>query len=340
VVSSVDRLVEKLKSQGVQIQKASDLKPQLGFIPSGSIYLDKAMGTRGYPFPKFLHLYGDESSGKSMLCNIAAGFVTRAGRGVIYYDGENNYSHSELEDWRRGFGIKLEHVVDLGGCQDAEVVLDTIVQLLKKEPDYFKMVVIDSVGSLTSTKTVAKDIADGHIDDGPRILSRFCKILNIANKGAAIFLISHMGANIGSINPEPIAKGGRAIRHWASLRLKISGGPISESKTEFGKYQKRNLNVTVSKNKISNPGGVAKGLVFDFNTQTFDTLEELIYLGKISGHIVTKGSYYSVPGTTINVHGEVRFKETLAQNTELCFDLFKKIVGYEYNDYFNLSFVE
>src|SRR5690606_11366076 len=103
-----------MQSKGIDIRLASQIQEQLGFVPSGSIYLDKIMGTRGYPYPKFVHVYGEPSTGKSLLALMSMAYITRAGGYVVYCDLENNYNSVELNAWRERFGIDLSKVIDIG----------------------------------------------------------------------------------------------------------------------------------------------------------------------------------------------------------------------------------
>lgn len=334
MAKDVHKTLAKLKEQGIEINLGTDKLPRLNFIPSGSLLLDAEMGTQGFPCPKFIHIYGEASSGKSALALSSAGYVTRSGFGVILIDAENNFDCEELAVWRKNFGIVDEHLIQISGKQDAQKILDTTSKLLEQHPDYFRLVIIDSLSALTSFQTQDKEMKDGHIDDNPRIATRFLRVLNSRNKSVAVLLIAHTMTNIGSLSPKPEVKGGRAPKFFSVLRLNVSGKPITESRNAQGFYEQHLINVVVEKNKIATPGGAARNLVFKMNEGCFDIEDELITLAIKRGVITMNGT------TWLNVGGEKftrkTLKELLLTSKEHAEWLFFSTVGCTLEEYFTV----
>lgn len=314
----------------------SDTKPAMSFIPSGSILLDSVMGSNGWPSRKIIQLYGAKSSGKSLLCTLAAKYVTNAGKKVIWCDIENSYNEQESNQWRIKNGIDLDNVIDIGGTQDAEDILQAVLTLLEDHGDEIALVIIDSIGALTSTKINEKKMEKGYIDDNPKMVALFCRKINRTNRTACVMMVSHIGANIGSLSPKPIAKGGNAIQHFTAMRVEVRGRAFASEVTEHGVCDRHRMSVHFEKSKLGLPGGTAKDLEFDLENGGFDTTGEIIRLADGVCY-ERKGSYYCINDTDHKFQGEANFKNFLNENPEFFEWMFESVTGKKMGEYFNVD---
>lgn len=328
----IKKEIEKLKGKGINIHVASEMQAQRKYIPSGSLRIDQAIGSPGYPIPKFIQLFGPESSGKSTLALVAASNVTSKQKLVIMNDTENNYDTQQTSAWRQKLGVDLNYVIDIPGNQDAEEILDANIALLKKYPDEIKLIILDSIGGLATTKLQKKDLQDGHIDDVPKLMSRFCRLINSCNKGAAVIAISMISANIGGMSHEPVPLGGNAIKHWDTLLLHITHSKsINEDRDGISTTVKKEMNIKVKKNKQAFPGRRVTDLVFDLEHGCFDTIDELLTVAHQQGIMQRKGAYL--------VMGEYSYyrqqwHELLSTSTEWFNYMFHLVMGKAVEEYY------
>ena len=63
-------ILDSLKKQGMNTLIVGDNQPEVPRLPSGSIGLDRILGG-GYPMGRMTELYGDPSSGKSLMAYLA-----------------------------------------------------------------------------------------------------------------------------------------------------------------------------------------------------------------------------------------------------------------------------
>lgn len=332
---SIQSYIDSQTKRGVFIFNANAVTNKRKTLPSGSLLLDRAIGTRGYPVPKLVQIYGEPSSGKSTLTYLAEAMVTSQGFYALRCDTENDLNCLEQQERRRKFGVNLERCIDIPGNQSAEVIMDTALELLEKYPNEIRVVTVDSISALTSTMRSEKKLEKGHIDDTPRLVANFCKKLNAINQNAVVFMISHTSANIGSMSPKPIAKGGKAVQFYAALRLWVKGSPVVETKEDNGFYRQHQMDIVVEKNKHALPGGRANNLIFDNYHNVFDTLDELITLGKEKNIITVGGSWYEYNGT--RAHGRNAMREQIGSNADLVYKLFEEVTGVSYDNYYRID---
>lgn len=294
-MKKLDKLLSDLQAKGLPVSLASQMKPTLDCIPSGSVLLDHATGIGGYPKGKIVELFGEPSSGKTLLLYAAEAFVTQQGQYVIHCDTEGNNTHAELSQWRDVFGIDRERVIDIGP-QCAEDVINALMDFTKTLGEDLGLIGIDSASALTSDKMLEKRAGEGYIPDNPRLVNALCSKLNVVNRHAAVIIINHIMANIGSLSPRPIAKGGNGIKHYAVMRIEVNGKAIVDTTDPFGFAKQHELNMKVVKNKCAPPGGRALRVMFDFDRGSIDTADEMITLAVEKGVIQHQGGgFYVMP---------------------------------------------
>src|SRR5690242_21457414 len=82
--------IEKQLGKGSIMRMGTESpKERIGFISTGAINLDAAIGIGGVPRGRITEIYGPESSGKTTLCLHLAANVQKAGGVAAYVDAEH-----------------------------------------------------------------------------------------------------------------------------------------------------------------------------------------------------------------------------------------------------------
>jgi recombination protein RecA len=124
--------------------KTPDREPiqKLPPIPSGSLRLDIALGEGGIPCGQFVEISGDESSGKTTLCQHIIAEAQRMGRLCAWIDADHTFNPG----YARRCGVELEELY-IAGPAHAEQALDILEVLGGRTAG--SVVVLDSVDALT-----------------------------------------------------------------------------------------------------------------------------------------------------------------------------------------------
>lgn len=218
--------------------------------------LDAATGLGGLPFGKLIQVFGPESVGKTTLSKFVGGQMQRQGIGVGFLDAEQ----SGDAKWDASLGLDLEKAI--GGQPDAieDVFLwlaEGIRLAVKVKTDTFFF--WDSLAAtLLRAENKRKLEQLGPPGERARYLSQKLKPLVklIASEGANIglLIVNQVRENIGNTWEPWIAPGGRALRHYTHLSLKMSRiGRVEQNRVPVGI---RSV-IRVAKSKLSPPYGEA-----------------------------------------------------------------------------------
>jgi len=278
-----------VKEQGVQ-----DRGPIPYVIPTGSMLLDNALGTKGYPGGRIIEIYGPEMSGKTTLCLHACVNAQKMGLPFGIVDMETALDLKYF----KSLGIQGEPNVDWLALspetgEDAFSIIGAWIT------GGVKLIIVDSVAAMTPRAELDGDMGEAFMGLQARMMGQgLRKVSNLANKaGATIIFINQVRMKIGVVfgNPETTT-GGNALKFYASIRLDIRqvGDPFLDDKgDQIGKASK----VTVKKNKLSAPMKVAmipiiwgRGVAREM--ELFDIL-------LIEGLIEKKSSFYKYKEHTL-----------------------------------------
>lgn len=257
-------ILSKLKKQGLSVVVSNEKETIIERIPSGSIGLDRILGG-GYPRGRITEIYGEPSSGKSIMAYLAISEVQKRGGVAALVDVENSYTR----DWGIHLGIDPDKLIVVGATDDeglpapksGETFLENIVKLIETDVD---LIVLDSISTLTPQVQIEKGLDEGSaIADQARMLSSgLRKINNVlsAHNQTALIVLNQVRSNPGVMfgNPNK-STGGKALEFYDSVKLSVfrrSGAEYTYYKDEKNKDEGivgQRLKVTTEKNKLYRP---------------------------------------------------------------------------------------
>jgi recombination protein RecA len=97
-------------------------------IPSGSLAIDLALHTTGYPRGRIIEVYGPEASGKTLLTLTAIARVQAEGGVAAFIDAEYAFDPK----WAKKIGVKVEDLVlaQPSNGEEALEIASTLLPLL------------------------------------------------------------------------------------------------------------------------------------------------------------------------------------------------------------------
>lgn len=310
-----DRIIENTLSQIERqygkgaIMKLGQYDPSqdIGFIPTGSMELDIALGIGGIPRGRVTEIFGPEASGKTTLALHIIANAQKEGGTVAFIDAE----HALDPIYARNLGVNTEELL-LSQPDNGEQALDICEILLKSGA--LDAIVIDSVAALVPKAELEGEMEDVHVGLQARLMSKALrKITGVVNKTkTAVIFINQLREKIGVMfgNPE-VTPGGRALKYYASVRLDIRKiDNLKEGTVAVGSRTR----VRVVKNKVAPP---FKSAEFDIMYGKGISKEgSIIDVATDQGILIKSGSWYSYNNDRIG-QGRENAKVFLMQNPDI-----------------------
>ena len=324
---------ERLKKICADINKSAEREDAITYVgsgdalaierfPSGCAELDKALGG-GWPRGRFIELMGPESGGKTTLClhGIAEFQKYLPDEDVALVDTE----HSFDEVYARAIGVNtdlmLVHQPDSG-----EQALNVVRSLVLHKVG---LIIVDSVAALVPQAELDGEIGDVHVAQQARLMSQAMRMLcaEAASRNVTIFWTNQMRDKIGVMFGEKTTTpGGRALRHYASIRVSIAAIAKMKDGEEIVGSKVR---ADVKKNKVAAPFKKAEFYI-SFGTG-IDQVAAVCDAAVASGVVKKKKNQIYLPSADNPKEGEILgngrldFIEAVKKNKEL-FDKLAELV--------------
>lgn len=240
------RQIEKQFGKGSIMKLGESTHMQVETIPSGSLALDIALGTGGFPRGRIIEIYGPESSGKTTVAQHAIAQVQKAGGTAAFIDAE----HALDPLYASKLGINIDELL-LSQPDTGEQALEIAEALVRSGA--VDIIVIDSVAALVPKAEIEGEMGDSHVGLQARLMSQALRKLSGAinkSKTIAIF-INQLREKVGVMfgNPET-TPGGRALKFYSSVRLDIRR---VESIKQGNDIVGNRTRIKVVKNKVAPP---------------------------------------------------------------------------------------
>ncbi len=237
--------MEKTFGKGSIMRLGEKSHMKVATTPTGSLSLDLALGG-GLPKGRLIEIFGAEGGGKTTLTLHCIAEAQKKGGICAFIDAE----HSLDPSYAAKVGVDIDNLL-ISQPDNGEQALEMADTLIRSGA--IDLVVIDSVAALVPRAEVEGEMGDQTVGLMARMMSQGCrKLASTAGKtGTTIIFINQIREKVGVIYGSPeTTPGGRALKFFASVRLRVSRGEAIKNGTEqIGNRTK----VSIPKNKIAPP---------------------------------------------------------------------------------------
>lgn len=331
-IPTLREIQRKFPSQYIAGEVDESKRP---WLPTRFLAFNKVTGG-GCPFGKIIELFGEESSGKSLMAYDFAYCCQYLGGMVLWVDAEQSFTN----DWATKNGLDLDKIVVFRSTS-IEAISDWVAnmalywrsQLTHNEPI---LLVLDSVSALDTDINLNSEMLNASADMGNRAkaIYKYFRIRNemLYSLGITQVYINQLRKNLkaGMFENPDTTPGGKALAFYASIRIGLYGGKQITKKVK-GKERKigRVTSIRTIKNKVATPGPTLKGSPLYNNAKYVDSIgfDRLHFLDEIliEEEIIekTKSGTYSYKGKTL-CRGAEKFAELLRDDDDLRRKLIRK----------------
>jgi recombination protein RecA len=308
--------IEKNFGKGAIMKMGDQAISEVPCISSGSLGVDLALGTGGFPKGRVIEIYGPESSGKTTLAIHAIAEAQKAGGIAAFIDAEHAFDRFYAEK----LGVDIENLL-ISQPDNGEQALEITDHLIRSGA--IDIIIIDSVAALTPKSEIEGEMGDSKMGLQARLMSQALRKLtsNINKTNTCCIFINQLREKIGVMfgNPETTT-GGNALKFYASVRIDIRRiGQIKDGDEVTGNRTR----VKIVKNKMAPPFKKAE---FDIvYGEGISKIGEIIDLGVEYNIIKKAGSWFSYGETKLG-QGKESVKNIIADNPEMALELETKII--------------
>lgn len=300
LAKEMPNLIKKYGSQIVT--KVVDIEPQ-DIIPTGSLFLNRALGIGGLVKGRVYELFGMESSGKSTLSLHIIAECQKRGGLAAYVDVE----HALDPTYATSIGVDLDNLF-FSQPDSAENALNLCYDLICQ--GVFDIVILDSIAAMVPQKELEGEIGESSMGVIARLMSQTMRkiVPAAATFNCAFLALNQMRNKIGITYGSPLTvPGGEAMKFASSVRMQISYSP---NKLTDGSYESNDVKVRILKNKLAPPFQTAEFCIR--YGEGIDKVKEIID-DAINKDIVIKSGAWIKYGDT-SIQGVDKFRTFLLEN--------------------------
>ncbi len=309
------KTIEKQFGKGAVMRLGEAAHVNVDVIPSGSIFLDEALGVGGYPKGRIVEIFGPESSGKTTLALEAIAQAQKKGGRAAFIDAE----HAIDPEYAAKLGVDIDELI-LSQPDSGEQALE-IAEMLAAS-GAIDIIVVDSVAALVPQAELDGMMSDNQVGLQARLMSKgMRKIAGILSKtGTVVIFINQIREKVGVIygNPETTT-GGRALKFYASIRIDIRRAEAIKNGNEI---IGNTVKVKIVKNKVAPP--FRNCVIEMIYGEGISKYGEIMDLGEKFGLLTKTGSWYALDGNKIG-NGRDATRSYLLEHPEVADELEKKI---------------
>ena len=216
-------------------------------VSTGSIIIDEALGTGGFPRGRVVEIFGPEASGKTTLTLHAIAQAQMAGGTCAFIDAE----HALDPDYASKVGINVDNLI-ISQPDYGEQALDIAEMLIRSGA--VDLLVIDSVAALVPKAELEGDMGDHHVGLQARLMSQALrKLTPVVHKSKTVLIfINQIRSKINSMpfGSNETTTGGNALKFYASIRIDVRRiATLKRGEDAFG----NRISVKIVKNKVAPP---------------------------------------------------------------------------------------
>ncbi|MEE1125843.1 MAG: recombinase RecA [Acutalibacteraceae bacterium] len=308
--------IEKQFGKGAIMRLGQNQAMNVGFVPTGSLTLDIALGIGGLPRGRIIEIYGPESSGKTTLSLHCIAQGQKKGGNVAFIDVE----HALDPVYAEALGVDVDSLL-VSQPDTGEQALEIAEALIRSGA--IDVIVVDSVAALVPKAEIDGDMGDSHVGLQARLMSQALRKLAgaISKSNCVAIFINQLREKVGVVygNPE-VTPGGRALKYYSSVRIEVRKAEVIKNGSEpIGSRTK----AKVVKNKIAPP---FKEAMFDIMYgKGISRMGELLDLAVERDIIHKSGAWFSYGEDRLG-QGRDNIKQLLEDNTALAEEIEQKVL--------------
>lgn len=331
------RLINKSQKADLVFLGKDWRKPEFSHISTGSLYLDWATNG-GVPVGRITEIYGNESSGKSVIASRIIVQAQKKKLTCVWIDSEKSFD----PEWMETLGVDTGDLI-VSQIAEGESVHDLIFKLVSLgspySPEYkdiepIDLIVLDSVNAITPMAVLDHDM-QAHVAPDARMNNQGFRRINARNAGTALVVINQNRSGIGGPRPTDFQPGGRGLKFYASLRIEVRGGdwilpkdipeymsiPFNpkDKDTKIG----HNIRFRIRKCKAGGPDGKEANLDF-YYAGKIDQIKDIISAGRVTEVVEQAGAWYKYEGESYK--GAKGFAEFLKSDRAALREIRKKVL--------------
>jgi recombination protein RecA len=300
--------IEKQFGKGSILRLGSrDSVVPVSVISTGSIAIDAALGTGGFPRGRINEIYGPESSGKTTIALQVIAEAQKLGGMAAFIDVE----HALDPIYARKLGVDVDNLL-VSQPDYGEQALEITGALIASGS--IDVLVVDSVAALVPKAELDGEMGDSHMGLQARLMSQALRKLTgvVSKSKTCLIFINQIREKIGVMFGSPeTTTGGRALKFYSSVRVDIRRiAAIKDGDSVVGNRTK----VKIVKNKLASPFREAE---FDIIYGEGISKEgDLIDLGVANNVIEKSGSWFSYKTDRIG-QGRENARQFLKDNPDI-----------------------
>jgi recombination protein RecA len=262
------------------------------WLSTGCLALDTIMGG-GLPYGRITEIYGDNSTGKSLIASQCAAVAQQDGIPVVYADTEAAVSLAIM----KAVGVDTENLI-YSSPDTIEDVFDLFESSIKakaaRSKDSKMLIIWDSVAATSSDLEMASEYGKAFMGRHAQLISQGLRKFarQLAKEHVTVLFLNQTREKIGVMFGDNVATfGGKAVGFYASIRIQLKMGRKIK---EGGKIVGIESRAQVVKNKLA-PPYLCAALPIYFGHGIDDDLASFYYL-KETKLIKSSGAWYSIEG--------------------------------------------
>ena len=312
--------IEKQFGKGSVMRLGENTGMNVGYIPTGSLTLDLALGIGGVPRGRIIEIYGPESSGKTTVSLHIVAEAQKLGGEAAFIDVE----HALDPVYARALGVDIDSLL-VSQPDTGEQALEIAEALVRSGA--IEVLVVDSVAALVPRMEIEGEMGDAYVGLQARLMSQAMRKLAgaIAKSNCVAIFINQLREKVGIAygNPE-VTPGGRALKFYSSVRIEVRRIEALKNGTEIIGNRTR---AKVVKNKVAPP--FREGEFDIMYGEGISKVGELVDLGVKLDLVQKAGAWFSMGETRIG-QGRDNAKQYFKQNPEAAKKLEEEIRANSY----------
>ena len=319
------------KKYGDLVFVAGENKDRLS-IPrysTGSLGIDIATGG-GIPQGRITLLYGDESTGKTLLSlNTIRSAQMKDKKALCgFIDAEGSFDFK----WAEHLGIDLDRLV-YAGSDNLEQAFDVLIAFAL---DGLDVIVFDSIASSAPIGEIDGEMGDNQVALQARVVNKGLRKLQAAlnavaaTKKPTVIMINQIRQKITLYGDPTTIPGGLGQRFFSSLSIRLTRGKAYPWENDKDVLGSQDVRWKIAKSKICAPGaqGTYQLILAGPRMGAIDTDQEVLAFAQKYGVVEKAGAWFKFGEES--VQGLANLKHRAADIEPLLYEKLKEVLGDEY----------